>query len=173
MSHHDDHDHDHDDDHEDHKDDHDEHEDFHLEMHRAVDELGKYAIDIEIMSKDGIPKNKFKEFITELMDRSMRSALEHGADLVGHVKSILLCDDGNIMSSIVDESIPIKIKDSLEGDKVYSAKFTMHVIVHGIWDDKVRDATLEVLPGIFKKWDVPYKVIADYFDTEKSAAHHE
>ena len=171
MSHHDDHDHD--DDHDDHEDDHDDGEDFHLEMHRAVDELGKYAIDIEIKSKDGIPKSKFKEFITELMDKSMRSAMAHGADLVGHVKSILLCDDGNIMSSIVDESIPIKIKDSLENDKIYNAKFTMHVIVHGIWDDKVRDATLEILPGVFKKWDVPYKVIADYYDTEKSAAHHE
>lgn len=171
MSHHDKDDHDDDHEHEEHED-HDDHEDFHLEIHRAVDELGKYAIDIEISSKAGIPKDTMKKFIEDLMTQATNNSMKHGADLIGHVKSILLCDKGNIMSSIVDERKPIKIKDNLEADKIYDAKFTMHVIVHGIWDDKVRDATLEVLPGVFKKWDIPYKIIADYYDTEKSIAHH-
>ena len=175
MSHHDhdddhDHDHDHDDDH-----DHDEHdirEDFHLDIHRAVDELGKYAIDMEIRSEKGVQKDTMKKFIAELMDNIMKSCFKHGADLVGHLKSIVLTKDGNIMSSIVDEITPVRIKDSLDNDKIYEATFTMHVIVHGIWDDEVRECTLDVLDPTFKKWNVPYRIIADYYDVEKSIAHH-
>ena len=168
MSHHDDHDHD---DH-DEKEDHDDHDDFHLDIHRAVDELGKYAIDMEIVSEKGVAKDTMKKFIAELMDNIMKSCFKHGADLVGHLKSIVLTDDGNIMSSIVDEVTPVRIKDSLDADKIFNAKFTMHVIVHGIWDDKVRDCTLDVLDPTFKKWNVPYRIIADYYDVEKSISHH-
>jgi len=160
---------DHDDDHDDHEDDH---EDLHLEMHRAIDELGKYAIDMEVISEKGIPKDTMKKFIEGLMVNVTKSCMAKGADLVGHIKSILLCDDGNIMSSVIDDSAKVRIKDSLDSDSVYNGKFTMHVIVHGIWDDKVREAVLDVLPGEFRKWDVPYRIIADYYETEKSAAHH-
>lgn len=171
MSHHDRKD-DHDDDHDDHHDDHDdEHGDLHLEMHRAADELGKYAIDIQITSP-GIPKERIKGFITEAMYESTMNCLNNGADMVGHTKSFLICDDGNIMSSLVDETKPVKIKDSLDSEVIKDAKFILHVIVHGIWDDRVRELTLEVLPGIFEKWDIPYEVIADYYDLEKSIAHH-
>ena len=166
----------HDDDHDDHDDDHgnpaDEHDKLHLEIHRAVDELGKYAIDIQVDDKNGISKDIVLKFIDDLMVSVTKNCMDNGADLVGHVKSFFSNDDGSIMASIVDHRIPTRIKDGLNVDKVYSARFMLHIIVHGIWDDHVRESTLDVLDGVFKKWKIPYEVTADYYDTEKSIAHH-
>ncbi|MDR1690665.1 MAG: hypothetical protein LBR42_02320 [Candidatus Methanoplasma sp.] len=164
----------HDDHHDHHDDDHheNEHERLHLEMHRAVDELGKYAIDINIDSPEGVKKEVILKFIDDLMTSVTESSMAHGADLVGHVKSFLSNDDGNIMSSIVDHREPARIKDSLESDTVYKARFMLHIIVHGIWDDHVRESVLDVLDDTFRKWGIPYVVEADHYDTEKSIAHH-
>jgi hypothetical protein len=178
MSHHhddDDHDHDHDHDHEhdDHDDDHhDDHDELHLEIHRAVDELGKYAIDIDINAPKGISKETVLKFIDNIMTSVTKSCMDNGADLVGHVKSFFSNDDGSIMSSIVDHRAPTRIKDAMDVRTIHNARFMMHVIVHGIWDDRVRESVLDVLDGVFQKWDIPYEITADYYDMEKSIAHH-
>lgn len=174
MHHDDDHDDDHD--HDDHDDDHgnpaDEHDRLHLEIHRAVDELGKYAIDINISAPKGIPKSTVLKFLEDIMTTVTKSCMDHGADLVGHVKSFFSNDDGSIMSSIVDHRAPPRIKDALNAKTVYNARFMLHIIVHGIWDDHVRESTLDVLDGVFGKWKIPYTITADHYDTEKSIAHH-
>ena len=179
MSHDDHHDdHDHDDDHDHHEDDHhdddhhDDHDKLHLEIHRAVDELGKYAIDIDIDAPKGIPKGDVLKFIDDLMTSVTKSCMENGADLVGHVKSFFSNDNGSIMSSIVDHRTSAKIKDAMNADVIFKARFMMHIIVHGIWDDHVRESALDVLDTVFKRWNIPYEVTADYYDTEKSIAHH-
>ncbi len=147
---------------------------LHLELHRAVDELGKYALELEIIAKDGISKDDMKLFIDEIMRVPTMACLENGADLIGHIKSFLIVEGhGNIMSSIVDENKPIKIKDFLDVDTIDDAILVLHYIVHGIWDDKIRELTLPLIEGICKKWNVEFKILADYFDVEKSIAHHE
>jgi len=171
------HDDDHDDDHDHHDDDHDDdheddHDKLHLEIHRAVDELGKYAIDINVSSPGGIKKEIVLKFIDDIMTKVTISCMENGADLVGHVKSFFSNEDGSIMSSIVDHRAPARIKDSMESSIIYEARFMLHIIVHGIWDDHVRESVLDVLDDTFKKWDIPYVVTADHFDTEKSISHH-
>jgi len=164
---------DHDDDHDDHDDDHkDDHEKLHLEIHRAVDELGKYAIDIDINAPKGIAKGNVLKFIDDLMTSVTKNCMENGADLIGHVKSFFSNDDGSIMSSIVDHRSPTRIKDAMNADVIHKARFMMHIIVHGIWDDHVRESALDVLDSVFRKWDIPYEITADYYDTEKSIAHH-
>jgi len=167
---------DHKDGHDDHDDDHDDHEDerakLHLEIHRAVDELGKYAINIDINSPSGIKKETVLKFIDDLMTSVTKNCMDNGADLVGHVKSFFSNSDGSIMSSIVDHRAPTRIKDSMNSKIIYKANFMMHIIVHGIWDDHVRESALDVLDRTFRKWKIPYEVTADYYDTEKSAAHH-
>ncbi len=146
---------------------------LHLEIHRAVDELGKYALELEIKSEKGISKDDLKKFIDEIMRGPTIACLENGADIIGHVKSFLFVDGhGNIMSSIVDERKPTKIKDALNLDVIHDAILLLHVIVHGIWDDKIRELTLGIIPDVFKKWGIEYKILADYFDLEKSIAHH-
>ncbi|MDR2699015.1 MAG: hypothetical protein LBB30_05005 [Candidatus Methanoplasma sp.] len=172
--HDDDHDHedDHDDDH-DHEDDNTSGRDrLHLDIHRAVDELGKYAIDMKVTSPEGVKKEVVLKFIDDLMTKVTKSCMDNGADLVGHVKSFFSNDDGSIMSSIVDHRAPTRIKDSMGSDVIYEARFMFHIIVHGIWDDHVRESVLDVLDATFRKWGIPYEVTADHFDTEKSIAHH-
>ena len=147
---------------------------LHLEIHRAVDELGKYAIELELMLKDGISKEKIKEFIDEVMRKPTLACLENGADIIGHVKSMLIVGDkGSIMSSIVDENRPTKMTDAVEIDVIDDAILVLHIIVHGLWDDKIRELTLPLIEEVCAKWGIGYKILADYFDVEKSIAHHE
>ena len=147
---------------------------LHLEIHRAVDELGKYAIELELMPKDGISKEKIKEFIDEVMRKPTLACLENGADIIGHVKSMLIVGDkGSIMSSIVDENRPTKMTDAVEVDVIDDAILVLHIIVHGLWDDKIRELTLPLIEEVCAKWGIGYKILADYFDMEKSIAHHE
>lgn len=147
---------------------------LHLEIHRAVDELGKYAIELELMPKDGISKEKIKEFIDEVMRKPTLACLENGADIIGHVKSMLIVGDkGSIMSSIVDENRPTKMTDAVEIDVIDDAILVLHIIVHGLWDDKIRELTLPLIEEVCAKWGIGYKILADYFDVEKSIAHHE
>lgn len=146
---------------------------LHLEIHRAVDELGKYALEIEIKSKDGISKDRMKEFIDEIMRKPTEACLANGADIIGHIKSFLIVgDDGNIMSSIVDERKPLRMKDSVTVDTINDAILVLHYIVHGIWDDKIRELTLPMIPAICEKWGLEHKILADYFDLKKSIEHH-
>ena len=56
---------------------------LHLEIHRAVDELGKYALELELISKDGISKDDMKKFIDEIMREPTIACLENGADIIG------------------------------------------------------------------------------------------
>lgn len=148
---------------------------LHLEIHRSVDELGKYAIEMDIEC-GGKSKDDVKAFIEDIMKQATHSCMENGADLVGHVKSFLIVGDnaesGSIMSSIVDENRPIKIRDQMTAEKIDSALFVLHVIVHGIWDDKIRALTLAILPEVCRKHGITYNIRADYFDIEKSIAHH-
>ncbi|MFA7623127.1 MAG: hypothetical protein WCX76_05250, partial [Candidatus Methanomethylophilaceae archaeon] len=130
------------DDHDDHDHDHDdptvEGSRLHLEIHRAVDELGKYAIEIRMKSQRGISKKDVLGFIEDLMRAATKNCLDYGADMVGHVKSILISEDGSIMSSIVDYDAATKVKDDMGTDTVYEGVLTLHVILHGIWDDVIR-----------------------------------
>ncbi len=171
---HDDHDHDHDHHHHhDHDDPADEASQLHLEIHRAVDELGKYAIELDISDPAGIPKGRLTDFVDDLMRTATAECIEHGADLIGHVKSFLRIGEDSVMFSMVHTEIPTVIQDNSSAESVDEALLVMHIIVHGIWDDVIRECTLEVLPGVADKWKIPYSVRADYFDTEKSIAHHE
>ncbi len=146
---------------------------LHLEIHRAVDELGKYAIELDIHSDAGIPKVTVTEFVDDLMRVSTQACLDAGADLIGHIKSFVKVGEQSIMFSMVHPEIPTVIQDQVDGDVVNDALFVMHLIVHGIWDDVIRDCTLGVLPVMAEKWCIPYTIRADFYDIEKSIAHHE
>lgn len=171
--------HDHEEEHHHHHHDHDESDPaeegsaLHLEIHRAVDELGKYAIELDIKPDSPIKKDVLVKFVDTLMRRSTDECLEHGADLIGHIKSFLKIGEDSIMFSMVHPEIPTVIQDNSDRTEIDEALLVMHVIVHGIWDDVIRHCTLEVLPDVAKEFDVPYTIRADYYDTEKSIAHHE
>lgn len=146
---------------------------LHLELHRAVDELGKYAVELELKSDEGISKDDMKKFIDDVMREPALRCLENGADIIGHIKSFLIIEDhGYMMSSIVDERKPSKIKDFVETDVIRDSIFVLHIIVHGIWDDRIREISLPIIERVCDRWGMTHRIIADYFDLEKSIAHH-
>jgi len=148
-------------------------EQLHIEMHRAVDELGKYVIVLRVTSNTGVNKDEVTRFMNQIMKRSVQECMRNGADLVGHVKSFLSCPEGNLMGSIVEaDQEEVAIKDSLPVQSINGFEFTMHVIVHGIWDDKVRDLTRSILNEVFDDYDMSFEIVEDYYDTEKGVAHH-
>ncbi len=150
-----------------------DHDDLHLDLHRAVDELGKYAIVLKVKAENGATKKDIVRFINHIMKRSVQECMENGADIVGHVKSFLYCDEGNIMGSIVDAAQDsVALKDSLPVDSLKEFEFTMHVIVHGIWDDVVRDLTRSILPEVFADHDMDFEILDDHYDVEKGIDHH-
>lgn len=146
---------------------------LHLEIHRAVDELGKYAIELNVSDPAGISKERLVGFMDEMMRQATEDCFRHGADLIGHIKGFVKKGNDTIMFSMVDPSIPTNIQDHIPEDSLTECLAVMHVIVHGIWDDVIRECVLETLPGIASKWSIPYTIRADFYDTEKSIAHHE
>ena len=141
---------------------------LHAELHREADGLGKYALELEIHSEEGLPKQTVRDFTDELLRASASECFARGADLIGHIKAFVKVGDQSLLFSMVDDRIPVKVQDHLPCDTIRDAELVLHVIVHGIWDDTVRECTLKVLPELAGKWRVPYTVKADH----RSGAEH-
>ena len=151
----------------------DEDDDLHLEMHRAVDELGKFSLHMEVEFGKGSKAERAISFVEELLIKVTDACLHHGADLVGHVKAFMMVEDGSTVGfSLIHQNMKVNITRQLKGDVIERAEVIVHVIVHGLWDPEVRDQTMSVLEGLAKERGVPFRIIKDFFETEKSAAHH-
>jgi len=66
----------------------------------------------------------------------------------------------------------VQLTSGLSENKFKEAEVILHVIVHGIWDDKVRDATRAGIQKVIKKYGLELEVLQDYFETEKGIEHH-
>ena len=150
-----------------------EHEDeLHLELHRAADELGKYAAKMRISDPKGIAPDRAKRFMDSLLVTVTKENFEVGADLIGHVKAFMHSPDGTLMGSLVDMNTGVQLTSGLTKKSFKDAEIILHVIVHGIWDDKVRDATRVGIQKVIKEYGLGLEVLQDYFETEKSIEHH-
>ena len=149
-----------------------EDDELHLEMHRAADELGKYAAKMHINDSKGFTPHSAKRFMDGLLTTVAEENFNDGADLIGHIKAFLTSPTGTLMSSLVDQKVGVQLTSTLETGRFEEAEVTLHVIVHGIWDDKVRDATRRGIKKVIRKYDLELEVLKDHFDTEKSIEHH-
>ena len=66
----------------------------------------------------------------------------------------------------------VNITKQLTAKTIERAEVIVHVIVHGLWDPEVREQTLEALDEVSRKHHVRFEIIKDFFEVEKSAAHH-
>lgn len=148
-----------------------EDDELHLELHRAADELGKFAAKLRIRDDKGMTPERAKKFMDSLLTTVTKECFHDGADLIGHVKAFMNTPTGTMMGSLVDLEIGVQLTPSLER-KFHEADITLHVIVHGIWDDKVRDAARRGIEKVIKQYGVKLEVLQDYFETEKSIEHH-
>jgi len=152
----------------------DEDDDLHLEMHRAVDELGKFSLHMNTTFGKGATADMAISFVEQLLINVTDACLHHGADLVGHVKAFMMVEDGSTVGfSLIHQKMKVNITKQLKGNIIEKAEIIVHVIVHGIWDPEVREQTMGALEDLAKKRGVKFQIIKDYYEVEKSAAHHE
>jgi len=151
----------------------DEDDELHLEMHRAVDELGKFSLHMKVDFGEGSTAENAISFIEELLIKATDACLHHGADLVGHVKAFMMVEDGSTVGfSLIHQKMKVNITKQAGGKLIERAEVIVHVIVHGLWDPEVREQTLETLETVAKERGVKYEILKDFYETEKSAAHH-
>jgi hypothetical protein len=150
----------------------DEDDALHLEMHRAADELGKFAARLKIRKSKGMSPKLAKEFMDSLLVEVTKECFADGADLIGHVKAFMHTETGTLMASLVDMKTGVQLTSGLEEGPFKEAEVTLHVIVHGIWDDKVKEASRRGIRKAIKKFNLDLEVLQDYFETEKSIEHH-
>jgi hypothetical protein len=147
-------------------------EELHLEMHRAADELGKFSIQMKVHMKRPMDRETAGKFLDYLLVQITEECFRDGADLIGHVKAFLEpAAGGTLGASLVDFKVGTQLSNGLTGP-VSDADLTIHVIVHGLWDPDVRHASLEMIEKVMAEKDIKFEVIKDYFETEKSIAHH-
>jgi hypothetical protein len=145
---------------------------LHLEMHRAADELGKFAARLKIRKSKGMTPTLAKEFMDSLLVTVTKECFADGADLIGHVKAFMHTETGTLMASLVDLKTGVQLTPGLDERSFKEAEVTLHVIVHGIWDDKVKEASRRGIQMTIKKFNLDLEVLQDYFETEKSIEHH-
>jgi len=151
----------------------DEDDELHLEMHRAVDELGKFSLHMKVDFGKGSSADKAISFVEELIIKATNACLHHGADLVGHVKAFMMVEDGSTVGfSLIHQKMKVNITKQLSAKTIERAEVIVHVIVHGLWDPEVREQTLEALEEVSRKNGVKFEIVKDFYEVEKSAAHH-
>jgi len=149
-----------------------EDEALHLELHRAADELGKFAARLKVRKAKGISPSVAREFMDSLLVAVSQECFADGADLIGHIKAFMLTENGTLMASLVDLKTGVQLTSGLSEAPFKEAEVTLHVIVHGIWDDKVKEASRRGIQKAIRKFNLDLEVLQDYFETEKSIEHH-
>jgi hypothetical protein len=150
----------------------DEDDELHLDLHRAADELGKFATRMHVHTHEPISKERAKEFLRTLLVTVTTDCMNHGADMIGHVKSFIKASSGTLMGSLVDLSVGVVITDGMEDEPIDEMDVILHVIVHGIWDPVVRDVSMSSISEVCRDFDAEFDIVQDYYETEKSISHH-
>jgi hypothetical protein len=148
-------------------------EKLHIEMHRMVDELGKFSIHMTVAPKKVMSPAQCEEFVRDLLLEITKECFHDGADLIGHVKAFLTSEHGTSLgASLVDFKLGVVMSNGLDSRGLKVGDLTVHVIVHGIWDDDVRHAAMETIERLLPERHITYTVLQDYYEKEKGMAHH-
>jgi hypothetical protein len=148
-------------------------EDVHLAMHREADELGKFATQLKVHASRAVSREEAAKVLGELLSVVTKGCMDHGADLVGHVKAFLKTANGAMSASLIDLQRGPNITHDFGHDATFQdAELTLHVIVHGIWDPEVREQSLAGIEAVFGKYGLKYEIIKDFYEKEKGIAHH-
>jgi hypothetical protein len=122
--------------------------------------------------KEPMDREQAGKFLDHLLVQITEECMRDGADLIGHVKAFLEpVEGGTLGASLVDFKIGTQLSNGLTVP-VTDADLTVHVIVHGLWDPDVRHASMEMIDKVMAEKGVKFEIIKDYYETEKSIAHH-
>ncbi|MCL2712366.1 MAG: hypothetical protein FWD37_03715, partial [Methanomassiliicoccaceae archaeon] len=144
--------------------------DVELDMHRSIDELGKFSVTLKIDTKRDIPSADLCELLKEMMMNVTNACFEKGADMIGHVKSCAHNADDEISictANLTSFRTGVKTNDMMSGKKFNNGYIMLHVIVHGLWDPQVREISLSAIEKLMSSRKLEYRVMRDFFETEK------
>jgi len=139
-----------------------------LLTHRASDELGKFSMWLRLYIKDPLDATQSEKMVLDLLDEVTAECFRQGADMIGHIKSFLTAEGGSTISvSLIDMDIPPTVQVRFDGTKMMRGELIVHVIVHGMWDPQVREASLKVTKDFMAQRSIDYEVINDFYEKEK------
>ena len=147
----------------------DEKKNIRLAVHREADELGKFAAHFSIRSDKSLNKDEVIQFLDELLYQITKECMEHGADMVGHVKGVLRSEGGVISASLLDLEKRSNITHDLSKWMTFKeGDITLNIIVHGIWDNDVKKCSLAAIHRVFNQFDLEYVILNDCCGSEKT-----
>jgi len=143
--------------------------DVELDMHRSIDELGKFSVTLKIDTERDISSKEICLLLEEIMMNVTKACFDAGADMIGHVKSCAHNADDEIRictANLTSFKIGIRTNDMMNG--TFNGGYIMlHVIVHGLWDPQVREISLASIESLMKMKGLEYRVMRDFFESEK------
>jgi len=145
-------------------------DDVELDMHRSIDELGKFSVTIKVDTERDMGSEEVCGLLEELMVSVTRACFDNGADMIGHVKSCAHNDNTNTQicaANLTSFKTGVKIRDMMDGTMFNGGYIMLHVIVHGLWDPQVRDISLKEIQRTMSSRALEYRVMRDFFESEK------
>jgi hypothetical protein len=139
-----------------------------LLTHRATDELGKFSMWLRLYIRDPLDQEGSESMVLDLVQGITEECFRRGADMIGHIKSFLTAEGGSTISvSLIDLDIPPSVQNRFDGTVMVRGELIVHVIVHGMWDPQVREASLSFTNDFMRQRGIDYEIINDFYEKEK------
>ena len=141
-----------------------------LEMHRSIDELGKFSVTLKIDTETDITPDNICSLLSEMLTSVTKACFDNGADMIGHVKACAHNVDNEeriCTANLTSFKTGVKTNDMMLGMRFNGGYIMVHVIVHGLWDPQVREISLKALDAIMNAHGLEYRVMRDFFESEK------
>ncbi|MDR0778743.1 MAG: hypothetical protein LBE48_04830 [Methanomassiliicoccaceae archaeon] len=144
--------------------------DVELDMHRSIDELGKFSVTLKIDTERDIHSDDVCALLERMMMNVTKACFDEGANMIGHVKSCAHnAEDENSIctANLTSFRTGVKTNDMMNGRPFNSGYIMLHVIVHGLWDPQVREISLRTIQKLMPSYGLEYRVMRDFFESEK------
>ena len=139
-----------------------------LLTHRATDELGKFSMWLRLYAPDPLDPKGSESMVLDLLNGITEECFRRGADMIGHIKSFLTAEGGSTISvSLIDLDIPPTVQNRFDSTMMVRGELIVHVIVHGMWDPQVREASLSFTKDFMRQRGIDYEVINDFYEKER------
>ncbi|MCL2786063.1 MAG: hypothetical protein FWD81_02425 [Methanomassiliicoccaceae archaeon] len=144
--------------------------DVELDMHRSLDELGKFSVTIKVDTERDIPSDEICALLEKMMISVTKACFDNGADMIGHVKSCAHnagCDDKICSANLTSFKTGVRTNDMMCGTNFNGGYVMLHVIVHGLWDPQVMKISLTEIEKLMSSYDLEYRMMRNSFDAGK------
>ncbi|MCL1905270.1 MAG: hypothetical protein FWG19_04015 [Methanomassiliicoccaceae archaeon] len=144
--------------------------DVELDMHRSIDELGKFSVTLKVDTERDLASGEVCGLLTKMMTNVTKACFDAGADMIGHVKSCAHNSESEnqiCTANLTSFKTGVRTNDMMSGTSFNSGYIMLHVIVHGLWDPQVREISLKAIEELMMHEKLEYRVMRDFFESEK------